>query len=223
VNKNKQSGFTLVELMIATSVFAVVITIGMYGFIQINRFYTRSLTIIRTQDSARNLMMDIANQFQLTSGIYQDAVTEGALQSGEEIVCVGNKSYVYKINTIEDPKNNNHAITSYDINPNTCPDTGTNPVYLLRPGVRIIQLDITPYPNDTTGPLFNITVALLYAPDDNSSINSAGTDLVDTKNDKNGDISHISEWRCTSTVKGSEYCSLSRLTTSVYKRVQSND
>lgn len=185
----------------------------MYGFIQINRFYTRSLTIIRTQESARNLMMDIANQFQLTSGIYQGRT----LANGTRIVCVGNKSYVYQINTVE--SSSNHAITSYNINPDTCPDTGTNPVYLLRPGARIIQLDIAPYPNNTTGPLFDITIALLYAPKDNPNLPGPGTDLVAVGTPA-GDYN---QWRCISTVKGSEYCSLSRLTTSVYKRVQSND
>jgi prepilin-type N-terminal cleavage/methylation domain-containing protein len=217
VSKGKQTGFTLVELMIATGVFSVVISIGMYGFIQINRFYTRNLNIIRTQEAARNLMADIANQFQLTSGMYQGRT----LDDGTRVVCTGNKSYVYKINTVEDPTTNSHAITSYNISPGSCPDpqTLTDPVYLLKPGARIIQLDVTPYPNSNTGPLFDITVALLFAPKDKaSSLDEPGTDLIDA-----GTPPGYNNWRCISSVKGSEYCSLSRLSTSVYKRVQGND
>jgi prepilin-type N-terminal cleavage/methylation domain-containing protein len=208
---NKQAGFTLVELMISTTVFAVVIMVGMFGYIQINRFYTKSINIIRTQEAARNLMMDIANQFQLTSGIYQSRTLADNVT---KIVCVGNKSYVYKINSIE--SSSNHAITSYNISPDTCPDSGTDPVYLLRPGARIIQLDVVPYPDANVGPLFNITVALLYAPKDKDDATPQGTDLIQVGTPPEDP----SKWLCSSAVRGSEYCSLSRLTTSVYKRVQ---
>lgn len=216
---NKQTGFTLVELMISTAVFAVVIVIGLYGFIQVGRFYTKSINIIRTQEAARNLIMDIANQFQLTSGIYQNRVTsldpDDQLQDGENIICVGNKAYVYKINSVE--SGNNHAITSFVISPGTCSARDSDPVYLLRPGARIIQLDVSPYPDDTTGPLFEITVALLYAPVDNAT--PQGTDLIEVGTTPD-DPNYYNTWFCSSAVRGSEYCSLSRLTTSVYKRVQ---
>jgi prepilin-type N-terminal cleavage/methylation domain-containing protein len=222
IKSNKQTGFTLVELMIATVVFAVVIMVGMYGFIQISRFYTKSISIIRTQEAARNLMMDIANQFQLTSGVFnKHEILEGG--DGRSIICVGNKAYVYKINSVE--TSSNHALSSYLISPDTCPTrmvdlSDPNPINLLRPGARIIQLNITPYPNATTGPLFNITVAVLYAPIDNAT--PQGTDLIQVGTTPD-DPNYYNTWFCSSAVRGSEYCSLSRLTTSVYKRVQAND
>lgn len=220
----KSHGFTLVELMIATGVFAVIMIISLYGFIQINRYYTKGITIARTQEAARNLVTDIGNQFQLTNGTYKNELTnpEESLPGGFNIICIGNKAYLYKINTLE--SNDEHAITSYEIPINTCPlpTNETALTYLLKPNARLLQLDVTPYPEATngTGPLYNLTVALLYAPFDDGDINSAGTDLVDTYGDNNGSIANINKWQCRGNISGSEYCSLSRITTQVYKRMQ---
>ncbi len=205
----RQRGFTLVELMIATGVFAVVITLGMYGFIQVNRFYTKSLTIIRTQDAVRNLVTDISNQLQLTTGQYQSAAIAG---TNIKMVCIGNKAYAYQLNIIEG--GSNHAITSYEVAANTCPTQlpASPPTHLLRPGVRVLEFNIVPYPN-SNGPLFNIKISLLYAPKDDDT--PAGTDLVQIDA---ADPNNYSKWRCTATVKGSQYCSLSTIGTSVYKR-----
>jgi prepilin-type N-terminal cleavage/methylation domain-containing protein len=212
-NKRHQGGFTLVELMIATAIFAVVIVIGMYGFIQVSRFYTKSLTIIRTQDAARNLITDISNQLQLTTGQYQ------FVENGDtKMVCIGSKAYVYKINVAEGTANK-HAITSYDVPPDTCSEEAvqsSQPVYLLRPGVRVLRFDVSPYPDVNSGPLFDVTIALLYAPKDNTSSDptDSGTELIQ------GAPGDYENWRCTATVSGSQYCSLSTISTSVYKRAQ---
>ena len=207
----RQPGFTIVELLIATAVFAVVITIGMYGFIQISRFYTKSLTIIRTQDTTRNLITDVSNQLQLTSGQYSTSTI-----NGKSITCVGNKAYVYQLNVVE--QGGGEAIASYDISSNACPTdfSGKQAIYLLRPGVRVLQFKINPYPT-ASGPLFNVTIGLLYAPKDNTT--GPGTDLVQVDTSNPNDYT---KWRCTATVRGSEYCSLSTMNTSVYKRVQGN-
>ena len=217
-----RKGFTIVELMIATSVFSVVIVLGLYAFIQINRYYTKGVNIVRTQEATRNLVADIGNQFQLTSGTYQQ-LTSGSLPNGYDGVCVGNKAYIYKLNSPE--ATDNHAIYSYAVATNTCPppEDSTPKTVLLRPGVRLLQLDIVdPYSSqgDGSGPLYNITASLLYAPYDDPDANSAGTDLVDTFGDTNGNIDHIAAWRCKASVSGSEYCSISKINTSVYKRVQ---
>jgi Tfp pilus assembly protein PilE len=221
-HSHRYGGFTIVELMIATSVFSVVILLGLYAFMQVNRYYTKGINIVRTQEAARNLSMDIGNQFQLTNGTYKNEPTSGFLPNGYRIICVGNKAYVYNINLVE--SSTEHAIFSYEISANTCPapTAGNNLTYLLRPGARILQLDINPYPgqSDGSGPLYDVTISLLYAPYEDSAVNSAGTDLVDTFGDANGNIDHITQWRCQAAVSGSEYCSVSKISTSVYKRVQ---
>lgn len=49
MNKINTSGFTLIELMIATTVFSVVMLISTYGFIKINQYYTKGVNAARTQ------------------------------------------------------------------------------------------------------------------------------------------------------------------------------
>lgn len=202
-------GFTIVELLIATSVFSVVITIGLYSFLQVSRLYTKGINSVRTQDAARNLIMDVSTQFQLSTGQYtgpQDTA------DGFKYFCVGNKGYRYKYNQVE--SKTAHYLISYNITQDQCQSSGTNEQYLLLPGSRVLQFSVEPRPL-ATGPLYKISVILLYSDKEaGSPDDEPGNDIIVT-----GDPdSDMTQWRCKSTVRGSEYCSITNLTTSVYKR-----
>jgi prepilin-type N-terminal cleavage/methylation domain-containing protein len=202
---NKSNGFTVVELMIATAIFSVIMLIGLYTFIRIGRYYTRAISIIRTQDATRNIEMDIANQLQLTSGSYSTTTSGSSM-----VKCIGNKAYVYQVNIAED--GTGRALSSYEIAPSSCPinfDASTKRV-ILRNGTRLLQLDVTPSPN-ASGPIFAITVSLLYEPDQTTQ-----PALVDTS----AGATNYGSWKCKTGISGSEYCALSSITTTVYKRVQ---
>jgi prepilin-type N-terminal cleavage/methylation domain-containing protein len=63
INKN-QKGFTVIELLIATTVFSVVLVVFMASFLKISQLFYKGVNISNTQASARNVVQDITNDIQ---------------------------------------------------------------------------------------------------------------------------------------------------------------
>ena len=61
-----KKGFTIIELMIATAFFSMLLFIIVLGFVQINRSYTRGITVKNTQSAARVIFDDIINTLRNT-------------------------------------------------------------------------------------------------------------------------------------------------------------
>lgn len=53
---HKQSGFTLIELMLATIIFSVVLLIILTSFLQIGKMFYKGISFAATQESARSLI-----------------------------------------------------------------------------------------------------------------------------------------------------------------------
>lgn len=61
---NKQRGFTVIELLLATTFFSVIIMMVTAGFVQINRSYTRGTLVHNMQNNARVLFEDISRSIR---------------------------------------------------------------------------------------------------------------------------------------------------------------
>ncbi len=63
--KTKNSnGFTILELMIATTIFSTILLLCTYGLIQVGNTYYKGATTARTQAVARSIMDDISYEIQ---------------------------------------------------------------------------------------------------------------------------------------------------------------
>lgn len=191
-----RKGFTLVELMIATAVFSVIMMISLYAFIQINRLYTKGINIAKTQDAVRNITTDLGSQIQLTTGT-PNINTNAAGGT----ICIGKKLYTFNINNSETGSGN--ALVSEQITEGDCMGivAKEDRRVLLPKGTRLLVFNVVESPH----PLYKITVSLL----------NGGDDLVQ----KGTDPTDYSLWRCNGNIKGSEYCALSKIETVVYKRI----
>jgi len=222
-------GFTIVELMIATAVFSVVLVIMSVGLITIGRQYVKSDINITTQNASRTIMDEVALQVQLgakapntsTSGVY----------------CIGSVRYSYSIGfQVEDvnnaPKNQQLHALWRDIIPNenvcqpatlTAPDPSSSGVNNGVPGsgrelipnhTRLVAFDInnnngsvlSPYPDPR---LWNINVSIIYGDDE------IIFDTSDTLLSVSGRIDIIKN--CAGINGGGAFCGLSELHTSVYR------
>ena len=67
IKKMNQKGFTIVELLIATSVFATVLFIVTYGIIQISRMYTNGFIQTQTQNTAISISDQITKDLEFSS------------------------------------------------------------------------------------------------------------------------------------------------------------
>lgn len=201
IRPNKQNGFTLVELMIATTVFSVVMLLSTYAFIQINRYYAKGISLARTQDAARNIVSDISNQLQFTAA----KIDPETPPPGDGSVCVGNKKYDYKINVPESDAS--HALTITDVG-SGC--TGIRPPkVVLAKDTRVLEFRVSNAGSVGDKEMFIINISLMHLPDSDSD-----KDLIE-----NYDPTNTADWLCKTGVPGGEYCSLSRINTTVYRRL----
>jgi hypothetical protein len=181
------SGFTVAELTIATTVFSVVLLTALAGFMQIGRIFYKGVTVTSTQETANQIYEDI-------SGYFQNASSVSPLQrssSGYRYYCIGGARFTFTVNKAVDSAaaadhsadKGNFGILK-DILPGNsacdepCNDlvsgpvsgscTGTpfrNPKELLGDKMRVLKFDIT-NPGGSNSNYYNITMALAYGDDE---------------------------------------------------------
>lgn len=64
-----KKGYTLIELMISISFFSLLLLMIIYGFVQINRSYTRGIVIKTIQESSRDVIEDISNTIRTSTNV----------------------------------------------------------------------------------------------------------------------------------------------------------
>lgn len=132
---NNSKGFTIIELMISTVIFSIMLVLCLAGIVQVSRAYYKGVTHSRTQESARLLMDEITQAIQLSGStisylspvdgfnivVTGPEVDSGKVTEGTGVICAGNKQYTYaldrKVSSVEDETNKEirHAILSEDI------------------------------------------------------------------------------------------------------------
>src|SRR3990172_9120101 len=68
-------GFTIVELMIATTIFSVILLIVTFGMLQIGRTYYKGITLTKTQNAARSIIDTISQDIQFSGEGVTDSVS----------------------------------------------------------------------------------------------------------------------------------------------------
>jgi prepilin-type N-terminal cleavage/methylation domain-containing protein len=95
--KMDQSGFTIIELIIATTVFGVMMLLATAGIIQIGKIYYKGVTTARTQETTRAIVDEISRSIQMTDNTtLAYSASDGA--NGERSTCVGTTRYTYLTN-----------------------------------------------------------------------------------------------------------------------------
>lgn len=182
LSKN-DSGFTILELIIATAIFSGALLILMLGFLSISQSYTRGLTVTETQNTTRNILNSISQSlqfgdistYQLPSGQATNQLPSGQTPSGW--FCADNYIFAYTLG--EEVINGQNAIEQ--VPSPSCPSPGTNcptqdaggaisadcyanspgAVELLGPRMRLAALTITPESQGT----YQIDVKVVYGDD----------------------------------------------------------
>jgi prepilin-type N-terminal cleavage/methylation domain-containing protein len=231
VKQYKQDGFTLVELMIASTVVSVILTVSMVGFMQMSNFFQRAININKTQLMARDTVDEIARTIQGTGGIISASSTDTvSLPMGTtggttfHVLCVDSLRYFYRSETMSPTTGfptddvselggavdaySNHVIirdtlqTKYGCLSDPF-DTSTAEV-LLDKGFRLAGFTIIP-----TGTLYTINFNLVYSPNGNDGANS------DYKMTVNGTSQYV---QCQGG-RGRQFCATSNISTTVVRRI----
>lgn len=197
LNRTQQKGFTIIELMIATSVFSVVLLLCTYGLLEIGRTYYKGVTITRTQETARRIVDDVSEAIKFSA----DEVA-GSESGGRGHYCVGSKRYSFVLNRQLDDSSPSHALVSDK--PTSCgyididtsfPSGGEE---MLSTRMRLSKFSI-----ERVGSTDLYTVRVLVATgDDDVFVDHSVADL-----------------QCSGERSSSQFCAVTELTTTVQKRL----
>lgn len=218
-HSRKQAGFTILELMIATMVFSVILLLVTYGIIQIGNRYYKSVLQAQTQTATRNAVDEIARNIQFSSGSVVPNDT-GVFIKGYCINGIQYTAYLHRMqggslakHTLlarPDPGNNCQvpASNSHDFTDNTV----TANRDLLGNRMRVVKFAVEPVPGQTG--VFKITLRVASGDDDllcSPSANDCNDSGTSTHLDNTDLVCKLQ--------KGSAYCAVSELTTYVTSRL----
>lgn len=188
-------GFTIIELMVATVVFSMVLLLCTYGIIHVGNDYYKGITEARTQENARSLVDRISQDIQFSGG----SVFTGLSLSGSPVkgFCIGSHLYsfitdgqlvtngtpnasqnqVYHAMVVEDVPACSATTTPSNINASASLATGQEE--LISANVRIQPYDSIPSHqnivwSDASQPgLYNVGMKLIYG--DNDALDATRT------------------------------------------------
>lgn len=212
----RQRGFTIIELLIATSVFSLVLLIVTIGITQISKVYYKGVTESNTQSTARAIMDTIAQAIQFNGGTTM--ATPGApgypTPGGSFAFCVNNQQFTYRAGyqLVDGTPGANQTRHSLVVRPMAgCSSTAQNMAgttvigrELLSPNMRLSHLVVHSLGND----LYKVSVRVVYGDDDllySPSGNGSGPAAPDAA--------------CRSGA-GQQFCSVSELSSVVISRVK---
>ena len=196
LNTQSTKGFTIIELLIATVVFSVVLLVVSGAIVQFGRSYYKGVVQTRTQDVARNISQDVAQTIQFSRG----APAKSTIAPNQFVLCIGNKRYSYVIGQqvgglfkhglVADTPSP-CASTSFDLALTSLPVGARE---YLGENMQLLKLDVIP----TASGLYEVTVSVAYGA--NSDLNAAKD-------------------ACNPIIIGGQFCAISTLTTTVTSRL----
>lgn len=207
---NNQFGFTIVELLMATAVFSIVLLIITTGIIKIGQSYYKGLIQNKTQETTRSISEDISRTIQLASG--QKVTPPGPPNR----FCVGSVRYTYFLNEkVGDPASPIiSGLKAEKVPPNDCsaPDD-LDAKQLLSKNMRLLRFKVDPA--DPLAQTWRIDIRVAYGDNDLlTHYNDNGTPLP-------GDIIlNADSANCRSGVSGSSFCATAQLNNLVKKRLK---
>ncbi len=217
----KTKGFTLVELLIATTILSIVLLGASIVAVQIGRLYYKGVITARTQNTARNLVDGISRPIQLEGSsvaVTQDFSSPGTTYTdasgvarGYTVVCVGVQRYTVAVNAQQAPGGGGgkiaHAVWRDEIpnlgtclqnvpNLNSAVPSGVKGTGLLEDNMRVSAIDVS-----NTDDLWAINLTVAYG--DNDSLEDNGTPFS----------------QCKSNYTTSQFCAVTTYNTKVSRRI----
>lgn len=203
-----ETGFTIIELMISTVVFSMVLLLLTTAVINFTKSYYKGITEANTQRIARSVTESLTQTIQFNSGVY----TSIADDSGWKGFCFGNEAYVYKLGwqLTDGPVDTtihqtSHALLKLNVTGGCAGGTSAlvlalsssyTPEELLAPSMRLADLELTPLANGA----YQLVINIAHGDDDLLSNPTSITPSCFNQS-------------------GSQFCAVSGISTVVQKRI----
>lgn len=212
VKQTCTGGFTIVELLIATLVFSMVLILITVGVLSFTKSYYRGVNQSNTQSATRTILENITQAIQFSG---DDVTSTLTAVNGSQGFCIGNQRYSF----LPGKQLWNDGAPNHDLNqtshvliqdgPGSCAglsaldvqgldaNSGTE---LLQPRMRLSKLTVERLPGSE---LYTVTIRVVYGDDDLLN-NPTGPDAS-----------------CKVSISGSQYCAQAELSATVKKRITS--
>ncbi len=186
----KTNGFTIIELLIATVVFSVVLLILTTAIIQFSRIYYKGNVASKTQETARSVMNSVSQDIQFGASVGTTSAADDQIRS----IAIAGNCYTYKLNT--KVTSGQHGMVQ---SKGTCP-SGSFPsdgTELLGENMQLAGLSITRVGATN---LYKVSVHVVYGDND--------------------DFASSDKKSCKAIILGGQFCSVAELSTTVEKRLK---
>ena len=204
--RQKTAGFTILELMMAATVFAVILLVVAMGVINFTNQYYRGINATKTHAVARAIINEVTESIQFGKNV-TTGLTDGGNTQG---VCIDNTMYSYVIGQeVTDSlpfgmHQNYHGLivdtggcsTPSVPNSSALPNPSTQRE-LLSQHMRLGAFTVT----SLSSGMYTVHVRVIYGDDDLLTSTNWGTAL------------------CNGSVTGSQFCAVADLTTTVQQRL----
>lgn len=207
-----QQGFTLVELLIATTIFSVILMAAAAALVQMGRLYYKGVIAAKTQNVTRTVIDDVSRSIQFSSGNDAEATLPG--DATVKAKCFGDIRFTYILREQVGPQVP-HALWQDKIGAAGCdedvPDLRQENPYgdpaqnsqgreLLSKGMRLQDFNIQAQAGSNDD-IFIITVKVIYG--ENDLLNDPDNPTA-----------------CKGSTVGGQWCAISDLSSVVYSRAQ---
>ncbi|MDB5170235.1 MAG: hypothetical protein JWN82_631 [Candidatus Saccharibacteria bacterium] len=226
MKQKPSAGFTIIELMIATVVFSIVLLTISAAIIQIGRLYYKGITSAQTQEVTRSVIAGITDSIQFNSGQNIGAVNPNADDASSKAICINTQHYSYKLGVQR--KDKQHALVLHkvdsgcsatpaqDLRPNSAtPIEGDE---LLGENMRLSKLSVD---YDAASDMYRVTVGVVYGDNDLLCTPDIPGSCEDTTELRNDDqiLPNAGTLRCKNIRSGTQFCAVSELSTMVERRL----
>ncbi len=217
-NQSSYGGFTIVELMIATSIFSVLLLLCSTAIIDIGRQFYKGTITNRTQQTARQVVEDVAQAAQFSSG---STSVQTQTSGSTTAYCIGQIRYTF----INDKSlgggngQSTHVLWKDHIVEGNCsvtngvagslpnlavsaPSNDTDGQEMLGSNMRVPTFTIS-----KSGNTISVNLTVSYGQDDTVFVTDPGPPLT------------ADYTKCLSTRVGGQFCAVSTISTNVGQRL----
>jgi len=222
----RQRGFTIVELMVASMVFAIILLVITSGVVRFTASYYKGVNSWSTQTTARNVADLLAQEVEYGKGGAYNWILNGGTVGSDQSKCIGNIQIDYKLGSQLGKPGNVYGVFVSSRSPTdtTCPiySSGMTGKELLGTNMRVTELEVLPI---TSGQrtVFTIRVGVAYGDTDLLCTTSVAPNAAGGCNPTAGALpgGWDDNFGKTITCKsgaGSQFCAFSHLSTQVTSR-----
>jgi prepilin-type N-terminal cleavage/methylation domain-containing protein len=221
MNKNNK-GFTIIELLIATTIFSIVLIVIVSSFLQIGRMFYKGVSIDNVNEASRNLVDSITSDARLTT--YFDPGGVDSTNANKHFFCVGPHRYTYILalqvrdSNIKTNANSMVAGIVQDTTNGACKSPTDLPIakasQILGPDMQLNDINIQ---KNTAGNTLMIRTHVVFYGSDNTVFDTNDPALANTAANP-GRASTAPDAFCSGNVLSTQFCATSHLETNVTLR-----